>query len=157
MDFYIRTAKKEDIPVIAELNSQLADYHREMDTYYKPGSETREEFKDYLSKIIEEESIRILVAESNSTLIGYSIGTIEVAKRFITPEKIGKISDAFIKPAHRNKGIGKEMIDDLLCWFKQNEIQYVELSVDSKNKNSIAAWEKFGFRECMKKMRLDLE
>ena len=44
----------------------------------------------------------------------------------------------------------------MVKWFKENEIKYVELSVDSRNKVGIEAWKKLGFFEFMKKMCLDL-
>jgi ABC-type phosphate transport system substrate-binding protein len=53
MKIKIRKAKKEDIETIVELNKQLADYHRKIDGYYRPGSETRKSFKNYLSGIIQ--------------------------------------------------------------------------------------------------------
>lgn len=155
MEPAIRKATPGDIDAITALNSQLADYHHAIDTYYKPGSETASLFKENLSFFIQKENITVIVAETNK-IIGYAIGVIEPAKSFVTPDKVGKISHTFVEEKYRNQGIGKKMIDTLMCWFSQKGITHVELSVDSRNESGVKAWQSLGFKEYMKKMRLDL-
>ncbi|RLI68286.1 MAG: hypothetical protein DRP02_12880 [Candidatus Gerdarchaeota archaeon] len=156
MNIQIRKAKQNDIDAIVKLNEQLADYHRKIDKYYKPGSETRKGFRKYLLEIIRKRNVKIMVAETNNKIIGYFIGTIEKAKPFVVPKKIGRISGAFVEEKYRKSGIGRMMFDELVQWFKKNKIKHIELSVDSRNEIGIKAWQKFGFKEFMKKMRLDL-
>ena len=156
MEFKIRRAVLKDVDAIVELNKQLADYHRKIDKYYKPSSKTRKGFRKYLLEIIRKRCVRILVAEVDNRVVGYFIGIIEKAKPFLTPKKIGKISDAFVEKKYRRFGIGKSMFDELIKWFKRNKIKYVELSVDSRNRIGIKAWHKFGFKEYTKKMKLHL-
>ena len=81
---------------------------------------------------------------------------IEKAKSFVVPKRIGRISDAFVEEKYRKSGTGKRMFDELIQWFKKNKIKHIELSVDSRNETGIKAWQNFGFKEFMKKMRLDL-
>lgn len=156
MNIQIRKAKQNDIDAIVKLNEQLADYHRKIDKYYKPSSETRKSFRKYISEIIRKRNIRILIAETDNKIVGYFIGKIEKAKPFTAPKKIGKISEAFVEEEFRKSGIGRMMFDELIRWFNKNKIKHIELSVDSRNKIGIKAWQKFGFKEFMKKMRLDL-
>ncbi len=156
MNFKIRKATLNDIDTIVELNKQLADYHRKIDKYYKPGSETRKGFKKYLLEIIGKRNVKIIVVEINNKIIGYFIGTIEKAKPFVVPKRIGRVSDAFVEEKYRKSGIGKMMFNELIQWFKKNKIKHIELSVDSRNEIGIKTWQKFGFREFMKKTRLDL-
>jgi len=89
-------------------------------------------------------------------VIAYFIGAIEKARPFVMPDNIGRISDAYVSEEYRRRGLGKQMLDELVKWFKENGIKHTELSVDSRNKIAIKAWKKFGFCEFMKKMRLDL-
>ena len=156
MKFKVRKANKNDIDSIVELNKKLIDYHRRKDKYYKYTSETRKIFRDYLSKIMKKKNVRIIVAEVNGEIIGYFVGSIGKAKPFTSFKKIGRISDAFVEEKFRKSGIGKSMFDELLSWFKKNKVKYVELFVDSKNQAGIKAWRKFGFREFMKRMGLEL-
>jgi ribosomal protein S18 acetylase RimI-like enzyme len=156
MEPTIRTAQNQDIDVIKELNSELADYHRALDVYYRSGEETRSVFRQYVCDILGKRHYRIVVAEVGGGVVGYCIGRIEPTRPFITPERIGKISDTFVKEGYRNRGIGKLMVHSLFNWFKERGIFQVELSVDSRNENGVKAWENLGFREYMKKMRREL-
>ncbi len=156
MNLKIRKATLNDIEAIVRLNEQLANYHRKIDKYYKPGSEIEKSFRKHLSEIIRKRNVKIMVAEIDDKVIGYFIGKIEKAKSFIASKKIGKISDAFMEEKYRKSGIGRMMFNELVQWFKKNKIKHIELSVDSRNETGIKAWQKFGFKEFMKKMRLDL-
>lgn len=155
MEPAIRKATPNDIDAITALNSQLADYHHLIDTYYRPGSETAPLFKDQLSFIIQKENITVIVAETDK-IIGYAIGVIEPAKTFVTPDEVGKISHTFVEEKYRGQGIGRKMVDTLIYWFSQEGVTHVELSVDSRNESGVKAWQSLGFKEYMKKMRLDL-
>lgn len=152
----IRKAKKEDIENIVELNKQLDDFHTKFDKYYKDSSEAAKNFKKDLASIIQKRNVKILVIEDNNKMVGYFNAKIEKPKPFFVPEKIGKISDAFIEEKYRKLGLGKKVLDELIEWFKKNKIKHVELSVDVRNEIGIKAWRKFGFKDFMKKMRLDL-
>jgi len=156
MDLKIRKATLNDIEAIVKLNEQLANYHRKIDKYYKPGSEKRKSFKKYILKIIKKRNAKILVAEIDNQIVGCFIGTIEKAKPSVVPKKIGRISGAFVKEKYRKCGIGKRMFNELIRWFMKNKIKHIEISVHSKNKIAIKVWQKFGFKEFTKKMRLDL-
>lgn len=155
MEPKIRKATPNDIDAITVLNSQLADYHKAIDPYYKSGSETKSLFKEYITRIMQNKNATVIVAETDK-IIGYALGIIEKAKPFVTPEEIGRISDTFVEEKYRNQGIGKKMVDTLITWFKQEGITRIELSVDSRNEIGVTAWQKLGFKEYMKKMILDL-
>ena len=156
MKIKIRKAKKEDIDAIAELNKKLFDFHRSFDKYYKSGSEYKKTFKKYLSSVIRKRGIKILVAEDDNKIIGYFIGTIERAWPFTIPKKIGKISDGFIEEKYRGLGIGREMFNELIHWFKKNKVKHVLIYVDERNKLGMKVWKRFKFKEFLKLMRLDL-
>ncbi|MBU7013240.1 MAG: GNAT family N-acetyltransferase [Theionarchaea archaeon] len=156
MEPTIRIAQKQDLDVITELNSELADYHRALDAYYRSGQETRNVFNEYVREILGKNHVRIVVADMGGRVVGYCIGKIEPTKPFISPERIGKISDAIVKKAYRNCGIGRHMVYSLFDWFEEHGICQIELSVDSRNEDGVKAWESLGFYEFMKKMRIEL-
>ncbi|MGD2250510.1 MAG: GNAT family N-acetyltransferase [Candidatus Methanofastidiosia archaeon] len=155
MEPTIRKASLKDVDAIVTLNSTLADYHASLDQYYKPGCKTESYFREKILEVIFNKNIHIVVAETNE-IIGYIIGVIEEAKPFVIPDTIGKISHAFIRKEYRHQGVGKTLVMHVLKWFKEHDITYVELSVDSRNESAIAAWHNLGFKEYMKKMRLHI-
>lgn len=96
-----------------------------------------------------------MVAKDKNKVIGYFIGAVQKPK-YAVPRKIGRISDAFVLTKYRRKEIGEQLFRELIKWFEVNKIKNIELSVNSRNKIGLAAWEKYGFFEFTKKMRLDL-
>jgi len=152
----IRKALPGDIDAIVCLNTQLADYHRRIDDYYKPGVQTAEGFKQFLQEIIEDENYLILVATAEDKTVAYFLGMITGAKPFLSPEKTGRISDAFVEENYRKSGIGKIMFEQMLQWFKEHQIEHLELSVDVRNEIGVNAWKKYGFEPFMLKMKMKL-
>jgi ribosomal protein S18 acetylase RimI-like enzyme len=152
-------AKREHIDSIAKLCCKLADFHRKIDKYYKRGNKrTFKEQKKYLLKNYRKKDRKILVALEDKKVIGCSIAGIKTLEPHAikSPKKIGKIGGTFVLKEYRRKGVGKQMLKELLKWFKAKKIKHIELSVDARNKIGIKAWKKFGFFEFQKKMRLDL-
>ncbi len=156
MKVRIRRAGLKDVDAIVSLSRQLADYHRDIDSYYKPGSETARGFRRHLLKNIRRRNARIVLAETDDKAVGYFIGSIEKPKPYASPKRIGRISGAFIQEGYRNSGIGRKMFEELMEWFREKGIKHIELYVDSRNNSGLKTWKRFGFREYMKKMRLDL-
>jgi L-amino acid N-acyltransferase YncA len=152
----IRKANKKDIEPIVRLNAQLADYHAEFDSFYKTGKASAKGFRKHLKEIIVKRNFRVIVAEDQGKIVGFFVGRIDKAKPYAKPKKIGGLGTAFVCEKCRGTGIGQIMFEGLLSWFKKNKVKNIELSVDCRNKIGCNAWKKFGFRDFMKRMRLDL-
>lgn len=152
----IRKANKKDIKKIVELNAQLFNYHAKIDKYYKTGKESNRQFLKHLKEIISKRNYRVIVAEENGKMYGFSVGHISEPRAYAKPKKIGVLSTAFVCKEYRRAGIGKLMFDEFLKWCRKNKIKNIELSVDSRNKIGNGAWKKFGFKDFLKRMRLDL-
>jgi ribosomal protein S18 acetylase RimI-like enzyme len=159
MEIKIEEAKKEEINSILSLMMGLSDYHRKIDPkYYKSGKERKESDKrrltEYFSK--RRKNRKILVAKVKNKVVGFLIGGIEKSPPYCRENKIGVIHRAYVKENFRKRGIGKLLVEELLKWLKKRKIKFVEVVVDSRNKIGIGAYEKYGFLEFNKRMRLDL-
>jgi L-amino acid N-acyltransferase YncA len=152
----IRKANKRDIELIVQLNFQLSDFHAKFDNYYKTGQESMKDFRKYLKEIIAKRNFRIIIAEDKGKVVGFFIGRIDKAKPSVKPLKVGGLNTAFVCQKYRRSGIGQKMFKDLFSWFQKNKIKNIELSVDYRNKIGCEAWKKFGFKDFMRRMRLDL-
>jgi diamine N-acetyltransferase len=156
MDYIIRKATKEDIPQLKELNGLFADYHHKLDPYWKSGSETKGPFGEYITEALQQEDTLWLVVESDGKLVGFFSAKRKPGNPVTIALQIGHIADAFLLPDFRGKGIAKEAILKIIDWFKEKGIKFADLNVDSRNVEGIRAWESLGFKDYMKKMRLDL-
>lgn len=157
MGVQIRKAEKRDLDAIGALATKQVNYHVKIDGYYKKSSVARSKrIKKHLSKTMKKKTTLFLVAEDNGKIIGYFIGFIVKSSPYLIPTRIGKISEAYLDNKYRRRGIGSKMVKEYIKWFKKNRIKYIELYVDSRNLIGVSAWKKFGFKEYMKRMRMDL-
>jgi len=156
MDYILRKATAQDISQIVELSGLLADYHHALDMYWKPGLETKPNFGEFLKDDLAKPNTMWLVAEFKERIIGYFSAEIRSTKPYISVLEIGHLSTCFILSEFRGKGIAKEAVEKFFKWFKENGLTVAELTVDSRNSDSVKVWESLGFREYMKKMKLEL-
>ena len=156
MKIKIGEAKRKDIRSIVELGKEIADYHRRIDDYYISGEEIEKLLRKNLEKILGKRNSKVLLAKDKNKILAYGIAFIEKPKAYVKPKKIGHLADLYVKKEYRNKGIGRQMFNKFLEWFKSHKIKHVELTVDTKNKIAIKAFKKYGFSERRKRMRLDL-
>jgi [ribosomal protein S18]-alanine N-acetyltransferase len=51
-----------------------------------------------------------------------------------------------VHPDHRNKGIAIELLEAILLLFSKENVESVELEVNSANRSAVKLYEKFGFK-----------
>ncbi len=51
-----------------------------------------------------------------------------------------------VHPDHRGKGIAKELIEESFLIFSKENVESVELEVNSANRSAVKLYEKFGFK-----------
>lgn len=152
----IRKATKKDVNGLCEINDQLADYHANIDSYYASGKDVRKNFRKKLLKNLERRNFLILVAVDKNKIVGYFQSEIAKAKGYKIEKRMGHLHNAYINIKYRRIGLGKDMLFLTLTWFRKNKIKFAELTVDSRNKMGNSAWNKLGFEEYMKKMKLKI-
>ena len=152
----IRGAKKKDVDAIVGLEKELASYHSRIDTYYRSGLENRKGFKKFLVGATAKKNIKILVAEDDKKIIGFFIAFIIKDIGYLSPEKIGEIGMVFVDKRYRRSRIGEKGIKEISKWFRNNKVKHIEVNVDRRNKVGFNAWKKYGFKEYIKRMKLEL-
>ena len=151
----IRKATKKDLDGILELAELMLDFHYGLDPYYKIYSKY-EDPREFYSEHLQKKNVRYVVAEdSNGNLVGFASASITSIPRTKAP-KIGTLIANFVRKEYRGKGIGTKLLKERMKWFKENNVKYVEMSVDVRNKKAIALWKKNGFKDCQVRLRKDL-
>jgi L-amino acid N-acyltransferase YncA len=136
----IRKLKSEEISFIAE------NYEKLMKKQFEKVEEkpiTKKEYEDILKKNFEN-SFMFVLEEKN--IKGFMWFFIE--KDEINLEEIFSIE--------KGKGYGKELMDFLINYAKENKIKRINLDVHFNNKKALRFFKKFGFTERTIELSLDI-
>ena len=143
----IRKAKLEDIERIHELDKESVEYHKKFDKdFYTVSNKWWNIKKDSQIKAIKSSRDLILVAEDEGDVVGYIWGYIE--------NKIGKIQELIVTSKSRGKGVGTNLINEMLKYFKEKKCEISEIEVNVENEPTIKTYEKAGFKKREYKMWL---
>lgn len=130
--------------------SDLQDFERNITDTRRPGHEVAE---DYLKEILEKtekQSGAVFVAKYENRVIGF-IGCFVRNEDSITetPESniYGYISDAYVIPEFRNKGVFKKLNDKAEEHLSRFEnVKLIRIFVLAENKQALRAYEKNGYK-----------
>lgn len=151
-------AQKDDITGITSLQQlfiaeQAEKYGHE---FYALHKNAATEWSSWLGKKLPSQDFALFIAKEENEFIGYISGWIEQRPPIYQLSNIGYISNLYISPAFRGKGVGRKLNETLLVWFKEKGIQHAELVVDSKAEDTIHAFFSMGYKEVQKRLRRTL-
>ena len=95
-----------------------------------------------------------LKEEEDATLIGWIL--IDRASDYLTGRPVGWISDLYVKKEHRNQGHAALLMKLALHAFKKHGCSDVRLNVYAHNEKAIKLYEKLGFKDVSKFMKIDI-
>jgi ribosomal protein S18 acetylase RimI-like enzyme len=95
-----------------------------------------------------------LVARTDDSLIGWVL--VDRSVDWFTHKEIGWISDVYVKQEFRKNGVAKALIEQSLAEFKYLGYDDVRLNVFTFNEKAIRLYEKLGFKEVSKLMRIEI-
>ena len=148
----IRIARISDLQSIKELWKEMMDFHRVRDEYFARSEEGHERFGEYVRSNIESPEWLVMVAVDEGIIIGFSMGRIAAYPPVFQHSHYGFVADIVVNENYRGRGIGRQLFEQMLPWFKEQGVTRIEIEVASTNEVSQAFWTRMGFREYMKKM-----
>ena len=148
----IRESDKKDMPEILALMKELINEHHRLDPYYKEFSRYRG-LKSYILDSIKNVNWISLVAVEGEEIVGYFIGEIAEAPFYSSEKWVGVVADTAVKKELRRKGILKALFKEAMQRFQKQGVNYIELSVDTRNSAAVAAWKNLGFTDYKLRLR----
>lgn len=152
----ITKAKKDDLPEILGMYEILSNMHTEMDTYYPPYEFYKEKFEGSLIEKNSHLNILVLVAKEGDRTLGFLISEIKDRSRGKYNSIFLQVSGAFVKTDYRGKGVLRALLQETKEFAKKENITRIELNVDTRNENALIEYEKLGFNEIPKTLKIDL-
>ena len=137
----IRRANQKDIPELVDMSLQLLTSELAYDENLRIPSE--EEFHNFWTRTINNKRNVVLVAEETE-LVGYIYGWF-MKNFFLFREPRGYISDLFVKPSFRGRGVGSSLLSEIIKVFQKNGVTFVYVDVYSGNSSALEFWKKKGF------------
>ena len=151
----IKKATIKDLNDVLELAGLMLDFHDEIDPYYTIYSKY-EDHKEFYEGQLKKKNVRFVLAKNeDGEAIGLGQASIISIPKTRAP-KIGKLTSVFVKEEYRKQKIGTKIFDSLMEWFKKENIKYVELHVDARNKKGLKMWKKLGFKDYQTNLKMEL-
>jgi len=155
MTVEIQRATIRDIKEILPVWGQLADFHSALDPAFTPSPQWPREYGAYLRTLISRDDAIAVVAREGLHVVGYAVGRVTTLPSFFEHRYRGSIHDVFVKLEYRRRGIGRQLVDEILRWLEDRGVTLVELTVAANN-DAIPFWERLGFRVYMHQMKKEL-
>lgn len=148
----IRKAQEADIPALLKLFDRLYDI---LSGFGLPFSLNPDEMKDVLGVMLKAKFCLISVAEDEGRILGFLSAGINRMDRKLTFQEqnmVGIISDIYVEPELRGKGVAKDLLACAEKWFRGNNIRLIESYVVLENCPSAAFFRKHGYSDMSRLM-----
>jgi GNAT superfamily N-acetyltransferase len=152
----IREAVENDLAVMAELWKEMMDFHKELDRFFTRKATGYQEWIKFITGHISKETSCVLVAESKGRIVGYSLAIISEYPPVLTIKRYGLFQDLAVTADYRRCGVGENLFDKMLKWFRGHGIKRMEVRVSVHNELSTAFWRKMGFKPYIETLYLEI-
>ena len=161
MEIEFRKAKLQDVPTIVSMWKQFMNDHDKIiiprDSrirhQVKRTKDSHEKFERFVAKNIRSRNSIVLIASLGGKITGFAQGIIKNIPSIFVIDKIGLISDLYVKKEFRGKGLGSKMIAELEKAFKQKKLKYSSLGVYHTNPRAQKLYLKQGYHAFKIEMR----
>ena len=152
MQIVIRKARPRDIRLLAPMWRDLTHYH----TNLAAGNPARKEFttmvrnaeslwRKWILKWIRSPDGLVLMAEDGGKPVGYSFNYVKKSNPVYRVNKLGCMSELYIVPGYRKKGISSRFKNEAFKWFRKKGLKHVCIGAHGSNKRALGIYRKWGF------------
>jgi len=135
----------------------MIEHHSRLSPHFELSENGKERYSKYLERKFSEKSTKLLVATQNGEMVGFMLCLLSPNAPIFKEKTIGVVSDVYVCPEFRKRGVAKKMLKVAIRWFHKNKVTSVQLSVAAANLEARSAWGQLGFKPHMMMKRLDLD
>ncbi len=155
----IRPAAASDAVIIGKLWEKLVAYHHALDDDLPRATpQGASLYARSLRDRLDDSHTRVFVAEEGGKVVGYVLGVVvDLLPEMFQQESGGFLADIYVEEAYRGRGIGRGLVEALIEWFRENDLEHFEWHVAASNEAGLAFWEQMGGRPLQIRMRANIK
>ena len=88
---------------------------------------------------------RMVIAEANGAVIGFTCGSMKLAPEYLGGERIGHWTHLYVDHQHRLSGVARRMTALLHEWFEQKGVRNIDTQVVVEHPSSVPFVGSFGY------------
>lgn len=141
----VRPATTADLPELARMRRALQDLLLEYDPrVWRLSDELVAKLEEFYQGVMEKDTNRIFVACDAGRPVGMLMVRI-LDNPNMDPRPIGRIDDAWVDPAHRRRGLMRELTGACCRFLEERNVPTVMLDWAIRNVPSVHCWQNLGF------------
>jgi|GEM_PF-1939411 len=121
-----------------------------------PSEANSRKWLDFLKEGLLKNRNILLTAMIQEKIVGFASITLPREMTFEVQDTFGIVSELYVLPEFRKKGIGQKLLEECLSRIKAEGFKRARISVLSADKNAIKLYKKTGFSVFMRTMTKDL-
>lgn len=160
----IRKATQKDLDKIIELWQEFMDEHDKMamrkdkrlKAHVMKKGNAKQNVKKFFAANIASKQGNIFIATDGGRLVGYCLAYVKANIPIFSVERLGYISDMYIKKGYRRKGIATKLKNSTFRWFKSIGLKHASISHYMVNTRARKTYESWGFVPMFAELRKQL-
>jgi len=155
----VRPATRADMRTVGRLGALLVRLHHDFDPqrFIAATAGTEQGYGSFLGTQLDDPDVVVLVAERDDQVVGYTYAGVEGVDYMSLRGPAGVLYDIVVDPAHRGRGVGRQLLDATIVVLKQKGAPRVVLSTAERNASAQRLFERAGFRRTMIEMTRELD
>lgn len=154
----IRRAESRDLESLGRLGAMLMRVHYAFDRqrFLAPGAGAESGYASFLGSLLDSPDDQIFVAEQDGVITGYVWAALEPLSWKELRGPAGFIHDIAVAEEARRAGIAKTLMEAAIAWLRERRAPRVILWTAAPNESARALFRRFGFRDTMTEMTMEL-
>jgi ribosomal-protein-alanine N-acetyltransferase len=161
----IRKARLNDLETMLILENELYNHEYQLNKELKPEiipdfplkKDSNKYLKDFIKKMIRSPNGLVLLSEVDSKIAGYLIIMLKKNIPIFQLERLGELTDLYIRDKYRGLGISTKLLNEAITWCKTKKITRITLDVFPENSNAQQVYSHWGFNEFILEMRYKIK
>jgi GNAT superfamily N-acetyltransferase len=124
----VRRAGRRDLDAIQSLWELLRELQVKADSRLAPAAAAERLVAEHREVVLADPNTSFLVAEEQGEVLGFLHAQIEQGDPIYALERYGTIVDLFVLELRRGEGIGEQLLQSCLEWFRSLNLQEYRIS-----------------------------